>query len=64
MDVVTIVFTVVIVGIMAYVLYNQFAGGNENPSAPTASNSATAPRLSPCCLTLATFTETLQTTQT
>ena len=42
MDVVTIVFTVVIVGIMAYVLYNQFAGESENPSAPTASGSATA----------------------
>ncbi len=44
MDIVTIVFTAVIVGIMAYVLYNQFAGKKDGggSAAPTATNSATA----------------------
>lgn len=46
MDIVTIVFTAIIVGVMAYVLYNQFAGDNNDgrdSSTPTATNSAAAP---------------------
>jgi|GEM_PF-1985536 hypothetical protein len=47
MDIVTIIFTAIIVGIMAYVLYNQFAGDNNDDggsaSMPTATNSAAAP---------------------
>lgn len=45
MDIVTIIFTAIIVGVMAYVLYNQFSGGKDdggNPSGTTATNSVTA----------------------
>lgn len=43
MDIVTIVFTVVIVGIMAYVLYTQFAGNGKNTGDPSTITGSSSP---------------------
>ena len=43
MDIITIIFTVIIVGIMAFVLYNQFAGKNDGDPSKGTSPASTTP---------------------